>query len=276
LPFPSGRGYRKCAPGLAGSQAEIPLKGEVSDHKGNFDERKAGTEAATGMPVFDLEGTGAASVASADVQETGEKKGPKVRPPELIAEAVKHKKGKTDIYFNENGMPTENLSKLLMLMFVRKIVKNHIPVQKMDISCYTYITLAKEMYINGEKIFKILFDAAKTEGYIDKKKVYKIYIGPALVNLWEETGYIISTGTKRQTRIVIPNVKLYNRDQEKYIPVQITLDSPCLIDYVKISDIAKRTVIPGLSKEEKEKMRDFKDYINTLYKIAYPHNQEVI
>jgi hypothetical protein len=38
-PIPEGRGYRKCAPGLAGSQAEISLKGEVSDHKGNFDQQ---------------------------------------------------------------------------------------------------------------------------------------------------------------------------------------------------------------------------------------------
>jgi oligopeptide/dipeptide ABC transporter ATP-binding protein len=36
-PLPEGRGYRKCAPDLAGSQANISLKGEVSDHKGNFD-----------------------------------------------------------------------------------------------------------------------------------------------------------------------------------------------------------------------------------------------
>jgi hypothetical protein len=38
-PLPEGSGYRKCAPGLAGSQAGISLKGEVSDHKGNFYKR---------------------------------------------------------------------------------------------------------------------------------------------------------------------------------------------------------------------------------------------
>ena len=37
-PLPEGRGYQEGIPGFAGSQAGISLKGEVSDHKGNFDE----------------------------------------------------------------------------------------------------------------------------------------------------------------------------------------------------------------------------------------------
>jgi hypothetical protein len=37
-PFPEGRGDRKSAPGLAGSQSAISPKGEVPDHKENFDE----------------------------------------------------------------------------------------------------------------------------------------------------------------------------------------------------------------------------------------------
>jgi hypothetical protein len=39
-PLPEGRGYREGIPGFAGSQAGISLKGEVSDHKGSFDESK--------------------------------------------------------------------------------------------------------------------------------------------------------------------------------------------------------------------------------------------
>ncbi|MDR0339134.1 MAG: hypothetical protein LBH65_02530, partial [Desulfovibrio sp.] len=37
-PLPEGRGYLKGIPGVAGRQAGISLKGEVSNHKGNFDE----------------------------------------------------------------------------------------------------------------------------------------------------------------------------------------------------------------------------------------------
>ena len=40
-PIPEGRGYRKGRPGIAARQADISLKGEVSDYKGNFDERGA-------------------------------------------------------------------------------------------------------------------------------------------------------------------------------------------------------------------------------------------
>jgi hypothetical protein len=41
LPLPEGRGYREGRPGFAGRQARISLKGEVSNHKGNFDKFKA-------------------------------------------------------------------------------------------------------------------------------------------------------------------------------------------------------------------------------------------
>ncbi|MDR1946013.1 MAG: hypothetical protein LBQ51_02445 [Desulfovibrio sp.] len=37
-PLPAGRGYLQCAPALAGNQPAISLKGEVSNHKENFDE----------------------------------------------------------------------------------------------------------------------------------------------------------------------------------------------------------------------------------------------
>jgi hypothetical protein len=37
-PLPEGRGYREGMSGYAGRQAGISLKGEVSDHKGIFDE----------------------------------------------------------------------------------------------------------------------------------------------------------------------------------------------------------------------------------------------
>jgi hypothetical protein len=39
-PLPEGRGYRNGRTGEAGGQAGISLKGEVSDHKGNFDEKE--------------------------------------------------------------------------------------------------------------------------------------------------------------------------------------------------------------------------------------------
>jgi hypothetical protein len=267
-PLPEERDCWEGMPGYAGRQTGISLKGEVSDHKGIFDEAVSAEEA-TAQEMEDRE--------TPVMPEQGEAPAMQEQPErvverEVIGADVSDSSGEVtqegEEYLDADGMPTLKLARAMMPLFVKNYLLQILPSQQKAGNCALFVVKSGKMYMGRDINFAYLWEYAKKDGLLPKDA--KILPGgyDRLAKYWLQLNYLEKSNSSNlsttYTRLNLFDSK--KGEKGEWITESLTLYIPYLVNFRNISKEVSLKSIPEVVHFAD---KTFEQLVDDIVKVRY-------